>query len=66
MTTNPIGKERFCPNCGASMGFIENRHYYRNDTCGRMQCERAAREDAAAEREEAHERLDRDNDWSNW
>lgn len=56
------GRVRYCPNCGDSMGFIEDRYYDRRDTCGSQQCEREARDDARAEREEAHERLDRDFD----
>ena len=45
------------------MGFIENRYYDSRDTCGASECEREARDAAYAEREEAHERLDRDNGW---
>lgn len=56
-------RERFCWNCGESLGEIELRHYDRRDTCGASACEREAREAARAEREEAHERLDRDLGW---
>jgi hypothetical protein len=56
----PNGKERFCWNCGASMGFIENKHYDSRDTCGATACEREASYQAEAERSEAHEHLDRD------
>jgi hypothetical protein len=59
----PKGKIRHCPNCGAGMGFIEDRYYDRRDTCGSRECEREARNDAYAEREEAHEQLDRDMGW---
>jgi hypothetical protein len=54
------GKMRYCWNCGAEMGLIGDAYYDRSDTCGRRECERAAQEQAQAEREEAHERLDRD------
>ena len=50
-------KERFCAQCGASLGFIEKRYYERGDTCGAIQCNRDARDDARAEREEAHREL---------
>lgn len=60
MTT---AKERFCANCGASLGMIENRHYDRRDTCGATACEREARYEQEAERADAHEQLDRDNGW---
>lgn len=57
-------KERFCWNCGESMGHVEDRFYRKGDTCGLPPCERAARDEALAEREEAHEQLDRDMGWS--
>ncbi len=44
----------------AEMGLIDDRYFDRRDTCGRTECERAARDAEQAEREEAHERLDRD------
>ena len=52
------GKVRHCWNCGADMGFIENRHYDRMDTCGSRECERAAGDAFAEEREEAHRQVD--------
>lgn len=58
------GKERFCWNCGESMGFIESRYYDSRDTCESNECLREARDSAAAERDEAHEQLDRDRGWS--
>jgi len=58
-----MAKMRHCWNCGAEMGVIENRYYDRGDTCGQMECEREARNAAQAEREEAHEQLDRDMGW---
>lgn len=53
----PNGKERHCWNCGASMGFIENKYYDSRDTCGKLECEREGRYAAEAERSEAHHRL---------
>ena len=62
------GKERFCFNCGESLGFIENKYWDSRDraTCGKRECEREARYEEEAEREEAHEQLDRDNGWGRW
>lgn len=57
------GRVRHCFYCGADMGWIEDRYYDRTDTCGSPECNRYARDDAAAERDEAHERLDRDMGW---
>lgn len=56
-------KMRRCWNCGTEMGLIEDRHYERRDTCGKRECEREARDEAQAEREDAHEQLDRDGSW---
>lgn len=56
-------KMRRCAQCGADIGMIEDCHYERGDTCGSRECDRDARNDALAEREEAHERLDRDMGW---
>lgn len=56
-------RERHCWNCGDSMGVIENRYYDRTDTCGKSECEREARYQRNAERDEAHEQLDRDLGW---
>tara|TARA_Y100000815_G_scaffold232876_2_gene223861 strand:+ start:99005 stop:99214 length:210 start_codon:yes stop_codon:yes gene_type:complete len=52
------GKVRHCWNCGADMGFIENRFYDRMDTCGSRECERAARDAFEEDREEAHRAVD--------
>jgi len=59
----PAGKVRSCWVCGADMGFIENRHYDRLDTCESTSCLREARDAAHAERDEAHDQLDRDRGW---
>lgn len=57
-------RERFCWNCGASMGVFKDKDYRRSDTCGRSECEREAHYEVEAERAEAHRRLDDDNGWS--
>ena len=49
-----------CCYCGADMGIWDRRYCSRTDTCGAPECERYGRDEAAAEREEAHEQLDRD------
>ncbi len=51
-------KMRHCFYCGEELG--EYANYHPLDTCGKRECERAASEAMAQEREEAHERLDRD------
>lgn len=56
-------KMRYCWNCGSELGVIENRFYDRSDTCGDPKCLREARDQAIAERDEAHEQLDRDMGW---
>lgn len=63
MTVSPKGRERHCYVCGDSLGFVEDRYYDRHDTCGRQECNREARDDFRAFREEAHEQLDRDIGW---
>jgi len=52
-----------CYYCGDDIGQWD-RFSDRFDTCGRPECEREARDAAYAEREEAHEQLDRDMGWS--
>lgn len=56
-------KMRTCWNCGDEMGVIEDKYYDSRDTCGKIECERAAGEVHEIERSEAHEQLDRDNGW---
>jgi len=51
-------KERFCFNCGESLGVLGWSDRY--DTCGKRECDREARYAMQADREEAHEQLDRD------
>lgn len=60
MTKKP--QIRFCFNCGDEIGCYAD--YDERDTCGKQECERAARDAYAQEREEAHERLDRDMGWN--
>jgi hypothetical protein len=55
-------KRATCWNCGADMG-PWTKFSDRNDTCGERECERAARNADCAERDEAHEQLDRDLGW---
>lgn len=52
------GKRRSCCVCGEDMGFIENRFYRREDTCGKRECEREIHDAIEAEREEAHREVD--------
>jgi hypothetical protein len=56
-------KMRHCWYCGGEIGVYEAKNYHPTDTCGQPECEREARYAAQAEREEAHERLDRDMGW---
>ncbi len=59
----PKAKMRYCWNCGEEMGVIENKFYDSRDTCGKAECNREASHAFAAERDEAHEQLDRDMGW---
>ena len=54
-------KMRYCFNCGEEIGAYSA--YDPLDDCGKQECMRAARDAHAQEREEAHERLDRDMGW---
>lgn len=55
-------KIQYCCYCGAELG-VYVRMYGERDTCGAPECERRMRDDARAEREEAHRQLDRDRGW---
>lgn len=57
-------KMRHCYFCGAELGVYADHD--RLDTCGKAECERDARDQGQQEREDAHERLDRDNGWGRW
>lgn len=65
MNKDTPSKMRYCFNCGAELDFMPSNSAYadRLDTCGSKECERAARDAAQQEREEAHEQLDRDLGW---
>ena len=63
MADAPKGKERFCWVCGTSIGYVEDRFYDRRDSCGSRECQREERDAYRAERDEAHEQLDRDRGW---
>jgi hypothetical protein len=52
---------RYCFNCGEELGCYADHDQF--DTCGKSECNREAQRAVAAEREEAHERLDRDRGW---
>lgn len=54
-----MAKRQYCAYCGDDMGDW-TKFSDRNDTCGKQECDRYMRENLQAEREEAHERLDRD------
>lgn len=56
-------KRHHCWNCGADMGVWDRRYCDSTDTCGKQECERAAREAVEQQRDEAHEQLDRDLGW---
>jgi hypothetical protein len=65
MSTNKsTAKMRHCWYCGDELGFIEAKYYDRGDTCGKLECNRAASDQDREERAEAHEQLDRDRGWS--
>lgn len=55
-------REQYCFWCGESLGVYEADRRDR-DTCGKLECNRQARDDERAERDEAHDRLDRDMGW---
>ncbi len=62
--TPPMADIRFCFNCGAELP--ASAYHDRLDTCGSLECEREAQNQALADREDAHEQLDRDNGWGRW
>lgn len=59
----PSARMRQCCVCGKEIGVLQERYYDRNDTCGGIECDREMRDQFAAERDEAHEKLDRDMGW---
>lgn len=52
---------RHCFFCGDEIGVYAD--YDNLDTCGKLECNRETRHASQAEREEAHEQLDRDLGW---
>lgn len=57
-----MSRRQHCAYCGDDMGEW-TKFSERTDTCGKPECQRFEREEAQAERDEAHERLDRDMGW---
>ena len=55
---------RHCFYCGEELGVYAD--YDPLDTCGAQECQRAASDALRSERDEAHERLDRDRGWDRW
>ena len=55
---------RHCGNCGEELGRYYDYHY--TDTCGKPECDREARAEFQAERDEAHRELDRSMGWDNY
>lgn len=52
-------RRHHCFNCGEDIGAWD-RFCEQLDHCGKQECQRAANDAYAQEREEAHEQLDRD------
>jgi hypothetical protein len=62
MTNKP--KMHHCFNCGEELGVYASQSCFNElEDCGKLECTRAARDCYQAEREEAHEQLDRDMGW---
>jgi hypothetical protein len=57
-----MAKMRHCFYCGDPLGEYDD--YDPLDTCGKPQCERAGRDERAYQRQDAHDKLDRDLGWS--
>ena len=55
-------KRQYCSYCGEDIGEW-TKFSDRNDTCGKRECARFIRDEEIAEREQAHEQLDRDRGW---
>jgi hypothetical protein len=58
-------RRHHCAYCGDDMG-PWNAYSRRGDCCGKGECQNFEREEARAEREEAHEQLDRDLGYDRW
>jgi hypothetical protein len=57
-----MAKMRHCFYCGEAIG--EYVDYDPLDTCGKQECERAARDLREEQRQAAHDKLDQDMGWS--
>lgn len=55
-------KQHHCFNCGADLGVYE-AYYGDLQNCGSGECNRAEQDIHRSERDEAHEKLDRDMGW---
>lgn len=55
-------KEQTCTYCGDPMGVFEHSRLDGPLSCGKRECERYVRDEADAEREEAHQRAE-DGQW---
>ncbi len=55
---------RFCFNCGDELGRYSDHDQL--DHCGKVECQRSARDAAAEQRDQAHENLDRQNGWGDY
>ena len=58
-------KRQYCAYCDDDMGEW-TKFSDRHDTCGKPECEGFGRDQDRAERDEAHERLDRDIGYDRW
>jgi len=59
-----VRKVSQCEYCGEDLGGpVEKWSQMDLITCGKRECERWARDEEAAERDEAHEQLDRNMGW---
>lgn len=56
-------RRHLCAYCGADMGDYDRRTCEPTDVCGERECMRWYRDAMQEEREEAHDRLDRDMGW---
>jgi hypothetical protein len=59
-------KIRHCENCGADLDGPVDKYPGDFITCGKRECEREARDQQQAARDEAHEQLDRDMGYGNY
>lgn len=55
-----------CEYCGEDLGGSVDKYPDELVTCGARECERWARDEMLAARDEAHEQLDRDMGFDRW